>query len=159
MFENFTLFCWQKYNYNLFISVLFHTILLTLFVWMQPFWKVNPDGSSKGMGVVGIFLVFRTFQFSMPRFYSTISRLFNLIYIIGVLETNFIEPAHDKQDFERSLLFIRLEARLKQMTYDYWFVTSCYIVYLVHFSFVLFHKYIFQFLRRLYTLPVDRIFL
>ena len=56
---------------------------------MQPFWKVVPDGSSKGMGVV------------------------------GVLEANFMEPAHDKQDFERSLLFIRMEARLKQMTMDY----------------------------------------
>ncbi|MED6113109.1 ATPase morc2 [Stylosanthes scabra] len=60
---------------------------------IKPFWKVVPDGSSKGMGVV------------------------------GVLEANFIEPAHDKQDFERSLLFIRMEARLKQMTMDYWFVT------------------------------------
>ncbi|KAE9607743.1 putative histidine kinase-like ATPase domain-containing protein [Lupinus albus] len=57
---------------------------------IKPFWKVNPDGSSKGMGVV------------------------------GVLEANFIEPAHDKQDFENSLLFIRLETRLKQMTNDYW---------------------------------------
>ncbi|KAK7262898.1 hypothetical protein RJT34_30479 [Clitoria ternatea] len=57
---------------------------------IKPFWKVVADGSSKGMGVV------------------------------GVLEANFIEPAHDKQDFERSLLFIRLETKLKQMTMDYW---------------------------------------
>ncbi|KAM7251729.1 hypothetical protein ACFE04_023612 [Oxalis oulophora] len=56
----------------------------------RPFWKVVPDGTIKGMGVV------------------------------GVLEANFIEPAHDKQDFERSLLFVRLETRLKQMVYDYW---------------------------------------
>ncbi|KAJ7944222.1 MORC family CW-type zinc finger protein 4 isoform X1 [Quillaja saponaria] len=57
---------------------------------IRPFWKVTPDGSSKGHGVV------------------------------GVLEANFIEPAHDKQDFERSTLFIRLEARLKQMINEYW---------------------------------------
>ncbi|GMY12155.1 protein MICRORCHIDIA 2-like [Fagus crenata] len=57
---------------------------------IRPFWKVTPDGSSKGSGV------------------------------IGVLEANFIEPAHDKQDFERSSLFIRLEARLKQILMDYW---------------------------------------
>lgn len=57
---------------------------------IRPFWKVTADGSSKGNGVV------------------------------GVLETNFIEPAHDKQDFERSSLFIRLETRLKQMVMDYW---------------------------------------
>ncbi|KAL2905479.1 Protein MICRORCHIDIA 2 [Bienertia sinuspersici] len=31
-----------------------------------------------------------------------------------------VEPAHDKQDFERSSLFIRLETRLKQMVNDYW---------------------------------------
>ncbi|CAJ2635685.1 unnamed protein product [Trifolium pratense] len=57
---------------------------------IKPFWKVNSDGSSKGNGVV------------------------------GVLEANFIEPAHDKQDFERSLLFLRLEGKLKQMINDYW---------------------------------------
>ncbi|KAG9132279.1 hypothetical protein Leryth_012958, partial [Lithospermum erythrorhizon] len=57
---------------------------------IRPFWKVTADGSSKGNGV------------------------------IGVLEANFIEPAHDKQDFERSNLFYRLESRLKQMVSDYW---------------------------------------
>ena len=43
-------------------------------------------------------------------------------YIVGVLEVNFLEPAHDKQDFEGSPLFIRLETRLKQMISEYWFV-------------------------------------
>ncbi|KAI9109779.1 hypothetical protein K1719_019409 [Acacia pycnantha] len=57
---------------------------------IKPFWKVTAEGQSKGMGV------------------------------IGVLEVNFIEPAHDKQDFEGSPLFIRLETRLKQMTMEYW---------------------------------------
>ncbi|XP_030467663.1 protein MICRORCHIDIA 2-like isoform X2 [Syzygium oleosum] len=57
---------------------------------IRPFWKVTSDGSSKGKGVV------------------------------GVLEANFIEPAHDKQDFERSSLYIRLEARLKQTLSEYW---------------------------------------
>ncbi|GMH14893.1 hypothetical protein Nepgr_016734 [Nepenthes gracilis] len=57
---------------------------------IKPFWKVTADGNSRGRGVV------------------------------GVLEANFINPAHDKQDFERSFLFIRLEARLKQMVADYW---------------------------------------
>eukprot|EP01018_Ginkgo_biloba_P035797 Gb_08466 [translate_table: standard] len=55
-----------------------------------PFWKVYQDNSSRGRGVV------------------------------GVLEANFIEPAHDKQDFERTALFLRLETRLKQMTVEYW---------------------------------------
>ncbi|XP_050916422.1 protein MICRORCHIDIA 1 [Lathyrus oleraceus] len=57
---------------------------------IKPFWKVSPDGASKGNGVV------------------------------GVLEANFIELAHDKQDFERSLLFIRLEGKLKQLINNYW---------------------------------------
>ncbi|KAL0726121.1 hypothetical protein Bca4012_022214 [Brassica carinata] len=49
---------------------------------IRPFWKVTMDGSALGNGVV------------------------------GVLEANFIEPAHDKQDFERSSIFQRLEARI-----------------------------------------------
>ncbi|CAA2958032.1 MICRORCHIDIA 2-like [Olea europaea subsp. europaea] len=57
---------------------------------IRPFWKVTGDGSNKGHGVV------------------------------GVLEANFIEPAHDKQDFERSSLFSKLEMRLKQMVMEYW---------------------------------------
>ncbi|KAL6583437.1 hypothetical protein OROMI_005515 [Orobanche minor] len=57
---------------------------------IRPYWKVTPDGNSKGYGVV------------------------------GVLEANFIEPAHDKQDFERSGLFNKLELRLKQMVMEYW---------------------------------------
>ncbi|XP_010432184.1 PREDICTED: protein MICRORCHIDIA 1 [Camelina sativa] len=57
---------------------------------IRPFWKVLLEGSTRGNGVV------------------------------GVLEANFIEPAHDKQDFERSSLFLRLEARLKKIISDYW---------------------------------------
>ncbi|CAO2038394.1 unnamed protein product [Urochloa humidicola] len=40
--------------------------------------------------------------------------------IIGVLEVNFVEPAHDKQDFERTNCLARLEARLNQMQKKYW---------------------------------------
>ncbi|XP_010029725.2 protein MICRORCHIDIA 2 isoform X1 [Eucalyptus grandis] len=64
---------------------------------IRPFWKVTSDGSSKGYGVV------------------------------GVLEANFIEPAHDKQDFERSSLFIRLEAKLKQILSEYW-KSYCHLI-------------------------------
>ncbi|XP_019177569.1 PREDICTED: protein MICRORCHIDIA 2-like [Ipomoea nil] len=64
---------------------------------IRPYWKVTADGSSRGNGVV------------------------------GVLEANFIEPAHDKQDFERSTSFYRLEMRLKQMIMEYWKV-CCHLV-------------------------------
>ncbi|CAM8880036.1 unnamed protein product [Rhodiola kirilowii] len=57
---------------------------------IKPFWKVTSDFSPKGSGVC------------------------------GVLEANFIKPAHDKQDFERSALFIRLEGKLKDMISEYW---------------------------------------
>ncbi|MQL80396.1 hypothetical protein Taro_012842 [Colocasia esculenta] len=55
-----------------------------------PFWKVTNKSDSKGRGVT------------------------------GVLEANFIKPTHDKQDFEKSTLYHRLEARLKDMTLEYW---------------------------------------
>ncbi|CAO2165205.1 unnamed protein product [Urochloa humidicola] len=57
---------------------------------ISPFWKVANNSYGKGRGVVGI------------------------------LEANFIKPTHDKQDFEKSVLYQRLEIRLKEMTYEYW---------------------------------------
>ncbi|KAJ8772487.1 hypothetical protein K2173_027664 [Erythroxylum novogranatense] len=40
--------------------------------------------------------------------------------VIGVLEANFVEPAHDKQGFERTTVLARLETRLIQMQKTYW---------------------------------------
>nr|XP_011464835.1 PREDICTED: MORC family CW-type zinc finger protein 3 isoform X4 [Fragaria vesca subsp. vesca] len=40
--------------------------------------------------------------------------------VVGVLEADFIEPSHNKQDFERTSLFQKLEVRLKEMTWEYW---------------------------------------
>ncbi|KAL8256423.1 hypothetical protein R6Q59_031490 [Mikania micrantha] len=40
--------------------------------------------------------------------------------VIGVLEANFVEPAHDKQGFERTIVLSRLEARLIQMQKTFW---------------------------------------
>jgi hypothetical protein len=42
----------------------------------------------------------------------------------GVLEANFVEPAHDKQSFERTNVLARLELRLQQMQKAYWFLLS-----------------------------------
>nr|CAB3470510.1 unnamed protein product [Digitaria exilis] len=44
-----------------------------------------------------------------------------------VLEANFIRPTHDKQDFERTGLFQRLETRLKDMATEYW-TDHCHLV-------------------------------
>ncbi|KAJ8440306.1 hypothetical protein Cgig2_012742 [Carnegiea gigantea] len=38
--------------------------------------------------------------------------------VVGVLEANFVEPIHNKQDFERTSLFQKLESRLKEMTWE-----------------------------------------
>ncbi|KAJ0629729.1 putative histidine kinase/HSP90-like ATPase superfamily, morc, S5 domain 2 [Helianthus annuus] len=57
---------------------------------IRPYWKVTGEGHSKGYGIV------------------------------GVLEANFIEPAHDKQDFERSSVFSRLEMKLNRLQMEYW---------------------------------------
>jgi hypothetical protein len=40
--------------------------------------------------------------------------------VVGMLETNFIEPTHNKQDFEKTSLFQKLEARLRDMAMEYW---------------------------------------
>lgn len=41
--------------------------------------------------------------------------------MVGVLEANFIKPTHDKQDFEKSALFQKLEIRLRDMAKEYWY--------------------------------------
>ncbi|KVH98226.1 Histidine kinase-like ATPase, ATP-binding domain-containing protein, partial [Cynara cardunculus var. scolymus] len=38
--------------------------------------------------------------------------------VVGVLEANFIEPTHSKQDFEKTNVFQKLVARLKDMTFE-----------------------------------------
>uniref|UniRef100_A0A2P2K6Q7 MORC family CW-type zinc finger protein 3 isoform X2 n=1 Tax=Rhizophora mucronata TaxID=61149 RepID=A0A2P2K6Q7_RHIMU len=55
-----------------------------------PFWPVVSYANSRGRGVVGI------------------------------LEANFVQPTHNKQDFKRTSLFQKLEGRLKEMTWEYW---------------------------------------
>ncbi|CAA0826961.1 Histidine kinase-- DNA gyrase B-- and HSP90-like ATPase family protein [Striga hermonthica] len=57
---------------------------------IKPFWRVWNAAGSDGRGV------------------------------IGVLQANFIEPAHDKQGFERTTALSRLEARLVHFQKTYW---------------------------------------
>ena len=83
----------------------------------QLFWKVTADGSSKGNGGIGMILLICDLNVDAPE--HSVPYSLN-VHITGILEANFIEPAHDKQDFERSSLFIRLETRLKQMVMEYW---------------------------------------
>eukprot|EP00249_Psilotum_nudum_P016985 c26093_g1_i1 orf=1048-3555(+) len=57
---------------------------------IKPFWRIWNSAASRGRG------------------------------IIGILEANFVEPAHDKQGFERTIVLARLEARLLEMQKSYW---------------------------------------
>ncbi|KAG6513961.1 hypothetical protein ZIOFF_024298 [Zingiber officinale] len=70
---------------------------ISAYTYNFPYWKVANNSYGKGRGVV------------------------------GVLETNFIKPTHDKQDFEKSALYQKLESRLKEMTYEYWDL-HCHLV-------------------------------
>ncbi|GMP57527.1 hypothetical protein CsSME_00021581 [Camellia sinensis var. sinensis] len=72
---------------------------------IKPFWRVWNAAGSDGRGVIGI-----VFCIAMS--------------IPGVLEANFVEPAHDKQSFERTTALARLEARLVVMQKSYW-STNC----------------------------------
>uniref|UniRef100_A0A0E0LBJ5 Morc S5 domain-containing protein n=1 Tax=Oryza punctata TaxID=4537 RepID=A0A0E0LBJ5_ORYPU len=45
---------------------------------------------------------------------------FNVYHKNRLILANFIRPTHDKQDFEKTGLFHRLETRLKEMTLEYW---------------------------------------
>lgn len=68
-----------------------------------------------------LLFLFFVFLFCIPViFFANYSVIYIICHVVGVLEANFIEPAHDKQDFERSPLSIRLETRLKQTVLDYW---------------------------------------
>ncbi|XP_022775906.1 protein MICRORCHIDIA 7-like [Durio zibethinus] len=58
---------------------------------IKPFWRVWNAAGSSGRGV------------------------------LGVLEANFVEPAHDKQGFEHTIVLSRLEAKLVVIQKDYWF--------------------------------------
>lgn len=57
---------------------------------IKPFWRIWKPSDTRGRG------------------------------IIGILEANFVEPAHDKQGFERTIVLSRLETRLVEMQKSYW---------------------------------------
>jgi hypothetical protein len=42
--------------------------------------------------------------------------------VAGVLEVNFVQPAHDKQGIECTTVLAHLESHLLQMQKQYWFV-------------------------------------
>lgn len=96
----------------------------------QPFWRLWHAPGSDGRGVKGLLFYLKSHSF--------IACLFKVLIVLhylmpGVLEANFVEPAHDKQGFERTTVLSRLEARLVQMQKTYWCV-------LFHLHVVLFQR-------------------
>lgn len=86
----------------------------------QPFWQVVRYSDSRGRGVVG-----KKLPKTCLEIFFLCSRLLKIVHwfiilFLGVLEANFIEPTHNKQEFERTSLFQKLEVRLKEMTWEYW---------------------------------------
>lgn len=59
-----------------------------------------------------------------------------IVFSPGVLEANFVEPAHDKQGFERTIVLSRLETKLVQLQKTYWY--SLHFVILMLFFEVLY---------------------
>lgn len=106
---------------------------------VQPFWQVVNYLDSRGRGVVGkkLFKVSYLFFFNFFLFYDFIFNFLPMlnIFISGVLEANFVEPTHNKQEFEKTSLFQKLECRLKEMTFEYWLV----FIYLFFFLYKLFY--------------------
>ncbi|KAF5175678.1 Microrchidia-like protein [Thalictrum thalictroides] len=96
---------------------------------IKPFWRVWHAAGSDGRGVIGI-------SFKVAKSLNTLARnnvlffhnngyleklIFILLYrIIGVLEANFVEPAHDKQGFENTIVLQRLMKKLKKLQHEYW---------------------------------------
>lgn len=89
-----------------------------MFSYFQPFWRVWHPPGSDGRGVIGTIL-----RGLLSKFSVWIKLLIILHFsIAGVLEADFVEPAHDKQSFERTTVLSKLEARLIQMQKTYWSV-------------------------------------
>lgn len=85
----------------------------------QPFWRLWNAAGSDGRGVIGVLSMFKFLM--LNAFSSYWSCRSDHFYWAGVLEANFVEPAHDKQGFERTTVLARLETRLIQMQKTYWF--------------------------------------
>lgn len=97
------------------MEVFLHEVLF----YTQPFWRLWNAAGSDGRGVIGIVY---GFEFPHLKSYIKLSFLLRHFILAGLLEANFVEPAHDKQGFERTTVLSRLEGKLLTMQKNYWFV-------------------------------------
>ncbi|KAI3889027.1 hypothetical protein MKX03_012460, partial [Papaver bracteatum] len=65
------------------------------------------------------FCVYHKNRLIMP-FWDVVSQNDKGRGVVGALEVNFIQPTRNKQEFEKTTVFQRLETRLKGMTLEYW---------------------------------------
>ncbi|KAI4336179.1 hypothetical protein L6164_014737 [Bauhinia variegata] len=104
------------------------------------YYKPHADGSVQGQVVTTIgflkeaphvnihgFNVYHKNRLILP-FWQVVSHLDSRGRgVVGVLQADFVQPTHNKQDFERTSLFQKLEVRLKEMTWEYW-DTHCTLI-------------------------------
>ncbi|KAI3899891.1 hypothetical protein MKW92_039923 [Papaver armeniacum] len=76
-----------------------------------------PEGCPK-LNIQG-FCVYHKNRLIMP-FWNVVSQNDKGRGVAGALEVNFIQPTHNKQEFEKTAIFQRLETRLKEITLEYW---------------------------------------
>ncbi|KAI3919455.1 hypothetical protein MKW98_030166 [Papaver atlanticum] len=82
---------------------------------------VTTIGLLKDAPMVNIhgFCVYHKNRLIMP-FWNVVSQNDKGRGVVGALEVNFIQPTHNKQEFEKTTVFQRLQSRLKGMTLEYW---------------------------------------
>ncbi|XP_045789510.1 protein MICRORCHIDIA 6-like [Trifolium pratense] len=85
-----------------------------LFVTTIGFVKEAPEVSIHG------FNVYNKNRLILP-FWPVVKDLINRGRgVVGILQADDVQPTHNKQDFEKTSLFQKLEMRLKDMTWEYW---------------------------------------
>ncbi|XP_071707036.1 protein MICRORCHIDIA 6-like [Rutidosis leptorrhynchoides] len=126
-------------------TVIYHNIATDLIHTKYILYKPHSDGRSEGMVITTIgfdkdspnvsvhgFNIYHKNRLILP-FHPVV--LFSNSRgrgVVGVLETNFIEPTHNKQDVEKTSVYQKLMNRLKEMTWEYWDYHSGLIGYKSH---------------------------
>ncbi|KAK9925337.1 hypothetical protein M0R45_033664 [Rubus argutus] len=112
-------------HYNIALDLKFHEIIeytpqtgdniKSVFTTDIGFLKEAPRVNIHG------FCIYHRNRLILP-FWGPLKRMTNSVGrgVVGVLEANFIQPTHNKQDFEKTPLFQKLEDRLRQMALEYW---------------------------------------
>ncbi|XP_071733925.1 protein MICRORCHIDIA 6-like [Rutidosis leptorrhynchoides] len=114
-------------------TVIYHNIATDLIHTEYIMYKPHSDGRSEGMVITTIgfdkdspnvsvhgFNIYHKNRLILPFHPVVLYADSRGRGVVGVLEANFIEPTHNKQDFEKTSVYQKLVTRLKEMTWEYW---------------------------------------